>query len=442
MVARKRIACFAMVAIAAGVVLAWSPTAMAAGDARMEAIERRLAEQDKRIAEQDKTIKELKKQLNDSEIAPTRREEIEKVLREIEADNPTAKLGDWLEDFGLSGDLRLRVRARRMSRGHTKGQSKWLVREEFRLRVGGKKTWWDKQMEAGFRLESGSSNSATSANDSYGGNASDKNIWIGRAYAKYKPNTVKGLTVIGGKMANPLVKTDLIWDSDINPEGVFVLYKPAGEGQVQPFFGAGFFEMTNAGPLYAYQGGADVKIAEGVDATAAVAWYDWRHYEQTYTSAGGNPVSAGPTPPATQLTAQEFDIINAIFKVNFAAAGLPMSAFADYARNCEDQVGQADEGYALGLKVGKIGKKQKTGEWFVRYRYAQIEANAFPSGLSDGDFMGTDRKGHEVGAAYAISEFLKAEFEVVCNEPDNDLDGATSTRTRRLQFLFDLIWSW
>ena len=439
MVSSKKIV-LVVLAASAAMAFGWSSTARGADEARLEALERRLAEQDKRIAEQDRKIGELKQQLDQGGLAPARREEIEKVIKEIEAEATTMKLGDWLEDFTVFGDVRLRYRARQ-----TASNNRILSRGELRLRVGAKKTWWDKQMEAGFRLESGDNNSPTSANTVMGGNASDKPIWIGRAYAKYKPNAVKGLTVIAGKMANPLVATDMMWDSDVNPEGVFAVYRCLNSATFQPFVGAGHFEMTNGGPLQVYQGGVNM-LAGGAKITGAVAWYDWRRFERalgfggTAAAAGGNS-TAGAAPNMT-LTAEEFDVFNAIAKVSWMMADLPMSAFVDYARNCADQVDAPDEAYSVGLQVGKISKKrQQQGQWLVRYRYARIDSNAFPSLVSDGDFMGTDRQGHEFGAAYAISEFLKFETELICNEPISSV-ARGSGRERRLQLLLDLIWSW
>ena len=173
MVSSKKIV-LVVLAASAAMAFGWSSTARGADEARLEALERRLAEQDKRIAEQDRKIGELKQQLDQGGLAPARREEIEKVIKEIEAEATTMKLGDWLEDFTVFGDVRLRYRARQ-----TASNNRILSRGELRLRVGAKKTWWDKQMEAGFRLESGTDNSPTSANAAFGGNASDKPIWIG-----------------------------------------------------------------------------------------------------------------------------------------------------------------------------------------------------------------------------------------------------------------------
>ena len=142
--------------------------------------------------------------------------------------------------------------------------------------------------------------------------------------------------------------------------------------------------------------------------------------------------------PGGTLSARNFDVLDARGQVEWNVGELPMSAFVDYARNCEDQVADIDEAYSAGIKVGADKKK---GDWFVRYRYAKIDANVFPSAIGDGDFMGTDRKGHEIGAGYMISDFLKFETELIANESlSTQLAG--SGRERQLQLLFDLVWSW
>jgi len=445
MVAKKRMVCFVVVAIAAGIVLAWSAPAMAADEARLEALERRLAEQERRIADQENKITELKNQLNEGDMAPARREEIEKVIREIEADNAAAKLGDWLENLELFGDMRLRWRYRRMGPNHGRGD-KPLSRGEFRLRVGAKKTWWDKQMEVGFRLDSdaGLGTSRTNNNVPFGSGAavsSDEPVLIGLAYAKYSPEAVKGLTVIGGKFENPLttVKSEMLWDADFCPEGIAAIYAFEAIENVTPFVAAGAVQLTPAGgaQLHAYQGGFIFAAAEDFKVTGTATWYDWRHVEAPLVVVpGGNSAPTAPHP--LELGAQEFDVLNTSAQIETKLGDIPVAAFVDYARNFEDDVSNDDEAYCIGVKLGQA---KKQGDWFVRYRWAEVDENVFPSLVGDADFMATDRKGHEVGAAYMISDFLKFETEVIYNVARSSEPAGTG-RARRLQFLFDLNWSW
>lgn len=411
-----------LMVVLAVTVLALGSSAQGQDNARLDALERQLTELKAEIAE-------LKKQAAGGAMTPARRAEIEKIIKGIEKDTAEGKFRDWLENLDVHADLRLRYRTRKRGRTHAD-------RGEFRLRVGMRKTWWDGQMEAGFRLATGATTGATSTNQPFDNNASEKSVWIDRAYAKYEPENLKGFRAVGGKMANPLVSTDMVWDSDVNPEGVFVIYKRKEENEsLRPFAGAGYFQMTvpgttrHVGRLFAYQGGAEFEVVEDVKVTAAATWYDWQRYETNFTAAGGNTVN----PAGTRLTAEEFDVLDAIGKVSWKLYELPFTAFVDYARNCSDEVGKDDDAMSAGLKVGKSKEK---GDWSAKYRYAHIDANAVPGGLSDGDFMGTNRKGHQVTGGYMISDFLKFETTVTSNE---SVSGPTA---RQLQLVFDLIWSW
>ena len=57
-----------------------------------------------------------------------------------------------------------------------------------------------------------------------------KDLWLDQGYIDYHPTAIKNLHVIGGKMAQPWVSDgDVIWDGDINPEGLAATYKPADQ---------------------------------------------------------------------------------------------------------------------------------------------------------------------------------------------------------------------
>jgi hypothetical protein len=71
---------------------------------------------------------------------------------------------------------------------------------------------------ASFRLASGSDNSPVSTNQTLGGFFSKKSIWLDQAYVKYEP--AAGNSLMLGRMPNPFTHTEMVWDDDINPDGV------------------------------------------------------------------------------------------------------------------------------------------------------------------------------------------------------------------------------
>lgn len=396
-------------------------------EAAFKRLEQRMIAQDAKIAQLSADIAKLKGELNGQDRKKIYREEIRAVVKEMRADAKERSVPKWLDNLTFNGDLRLRYHLQK-SDDHT--QDKHAGR--FRLRLGLKKTWLEKRMEVGFRLASGSSDDPTSTNQTFDDNFSTKKIWIDRAYAKYKPEFLEGSMIVGGKMANPFVHTNMIWDSDVNPEGVWAVYQHPGFGDFQPFAGFGFFQLnhnSNDGDstLHAYQVGSVWKINKDVKWTAALAYYDYGHYEDNFSRAKSNTESGG------NLTAEEFNVLNLTNKVSWKAFGLPMSAYLDFAHNCGNELGGQSDAFAFGCKVGKNKKK---GDWSVSYKYAWIEQNVTPAAFNDSDFGNTNRKGHQWGAKYNMMDSLTVGANLFSTQP---ITGSGQDNTELLM-LADLIW--
>jgi len=156
------------------------------------------------------------------------------------------KLSTSITELELFGDVRLRyqyVGGETQSRGPVAsppangvaGTNDWQERERerYRLRLGLRGTLMDDWF-FGVRLET--NNNARSTNVTFGddtasstpggGGPFEKNsdtVYIGQAYGGYKG--FPDFTFIAGRMPNPLVNTRLVWDPDINPEGLAEQWK-------------------------------------------------------------------------------------------------------------------------------------------------------------------------------------------------------------------------
>lgn len=347
--------------------------------------------------------------------------------------NVQPALPEWLEDITWGGDLRLRYHYEHFGSTTTKDRHQG----RFRLRVGAKKTWLEKQIEAGFRLASGSTNSPTSTNQSFDTIMSEKDVWIDQAYAKLKPKTIEGLEVVGGKMKNPLFHTNVVWDSDVNPEGVWAVYACPGAAPFEPFAGIGYFMTEESstgldGSLTAYQVGIMVPIPLGEDTewTIAGTYYDWKYYETTFATAANNTTSMG----GTRLAAEEFDVVNITTEVKTKVSAVPVSAWFDWAHNTENILASnQDNAYGVGVKVGQ---NKKEGDLSGAYKYAHIEAEAVPSGLNDSTFGTTNVRGHEVGVIYNVTDFMTVGASVFYTET------ITGSNNGRFLGLLDIILKW
>jgi hypothetical protein len=431
----------------AGVVWLCGATAVAE-PANMEELQKTVQDLNAALKAQQARIEQLETKLNEGA-----RAEMAKVAREIAADAAKRSAAPkWLDNLKFYGDLRLRYRGDCYS-GESSGvpRTKDRNRGQLRLRFGFTKTWLDDQMEVGFRLASGTTNDPTGSNQDLTDNFSKKPLWIDRAYARYRPRCLPGLTMIGGKMATPLVHSDLVWDSDLNLEGVWAQYKHK-LGDFEPFVNAGYFIVNEnyASPtgdtadshtlrdvtLVAYQAGFDWKIAKAVLWTLAATYYDFDHYDVGYARAGGNDEwDMG----AYDRLAVNFRTVNITNKVAWNAFGLPMGAYADWVRNCDDQDnahGYRDQdcGFAAGLTVGQNRKK---GDWSAGYKWAYIEANCTPGAFNDSNFGHSNRKGHVWRATYNLADWLTLGASLFWVEA---ITGPHAGETD-VQTLVDLIWS-
>jgi len=147
------------------------------------------------------------------------------------------KLAPWLTELELFGDLRLRYdyRGGQLPGDDPTHPNDWQERERerYRLRLGLRGTLLDDWF-FGLRLET--SASARSSNVTMGDDASSSSaggggpfakgsdiFYVGQAYGGYKG--FPGFTFTGGRMPNPFVTTFMVWDDDINPEGLAEQWK-------------------------------------------------------------------------------------------------------------------------------------------------------------------------------------------------------------------------
>src|SRR4029453_15707795 len=161
---------------------------------------------------------------------------VEKFVPEL-ASSEKWKLFPAITELELFGDLRLRYEYRggRLPSNDPDHPNDWQERERerYRLRLGLRGTLLDDWF-FGVRLETGAS--ARSSNVTFGADTStdspggggpfakgDDGVYVGQAYGGYKG--FPGFTFIGGRMPNPFVRTLMVWDDDINPEGLAEQWK-------------------------------------------------------------------------------------------------------------------------------------------------------------------------------------------------------------------------
>ena len=377
--------------------------------------------------------------------------EIKQVATEVakeEAETSGVKLPQWLERINFYGDLRLRHDTQwRTEQKPGKDEVKYnRNRERFRLRLGltAKTT---ETTEVGVRLASGSGYQNTT-NQSFDEHARGKHIFIDKAYASWKP--LDYLKITGGKEKNPLFTTPLVWDPDVNPEGLSEKFRLGVTDRVDIFANLGQWVVEeinvkdrNSDPaLFAYQIGSAIRPTETVSLDLALAYYDYQNLDDLEWKPGAleNPETfLGYNNKHSQqmifdgngMLLNEFKCwaLQAKVKVKDVLP-VQLSFFGSYINNTAADIDELiekgvdtgdsdpeklkkygdddrDSGWLVGLSVGS---KKKKGDWYAKYFYQELEDYAFPAVFVDSDFHGggTNNKGHYVQGRYFLADNIQA----------------------------------
>ena len=381
------------------------------------------------------------------------------------------------KDLKFTGDLRLRYEA-----FHNTNNSTTAVnlndrnRFRYRLRMGLEKKFSDEIM-AGFSLASGSTTVATSTNSTLTGNFNFDNILIERAWATYTPNwaivgPVSKAEITAGKFKNPFEQgsSDMIWDRDIRPEGV---YEKADfriidgeEFKLGGYATAGQFVLNETGTaesanttdanLFAYQIGLNPKFKiPGMEKPAswlsAVSMYDFSRFAENTNFTSGGVTTRNPNidGAATQLDATDFMIFEWYNEFKFQPiASLPiMRTSFDWARNsnekaAESSYGNFNDAWAVGYTLGEAKTK---GQWEAGYTYKYIAPNSVVGQFADSDFGDghSDKQGSQIKAKYMLTDYLELGATAFYVRNVSNLAGLGSSPeylTQRYQL--DLVWKW
>jgi len=307
-------------------------------------------------------------------------------LEEASAKN---RVPAWVTDTQLKGDFRYRYENTDTAGANTRDS------QRIRLRVGAYGTV-NETIDYGIRLATGGA-SATSANQDVDG-GTKKEIRLDQYYIDLHPDLLMGSHLIMGKMPQPWInRTGLIWDSDLNPEGIALTYKTAWTN--------GFNLMANAGSfvikedkgddlqLWAGQIASETKIG---DATVRVGMSDF-YYSNSDRQGVGAGLTSGANTPGTG-----FNLVEGFGSVGIKAGDLPITFLGQYVKNVA-AASSDDTAYLLGFKLGKA---KAVGSWEAGYNYRDTGADAVPDGFNEGTFAGgrTGSHGHSFWAKYQMAK--------------------------------------
>ena len=327
----------------------------------------------------------------------------------------------------------------------------------------------------GARLTTGTLRDAVSTNQTLGTYAGRYTTGFDLGYLKWYHNSATGRHVVnawGGRIPNPWLSTDLVWDPDLTFEGVAANYR-FGLMRDDPYSHYAFLTLgafplqevelsTKDKWLYGGQLGFEWKFTGGSRLRFGAAYYQYDNIKGVDNILDGNLndftapqwVQKGNSlidirndaDTSTQLLAlaADYHIANATLNFDYRVSpGYRVALSADYAKNIgfkdEDvlalnakcltvfcyRIAHTDKartnGYETELNFGSV-QMDHGGAWRTYFGYRYVEADAVLDAFTDSDFHlgGTDAKGFFVGGDFAFSSHVFARLKYFSA---NEIDG-------------------
>jgi len=338
---------------------------------------------------------------------------------QVKADIAAGKfssLPSWVQNTKIKGDFRMRYQRDRKRATATQNE-----KSRVRMRLGMESKVND-QTKVYLGLASGSSSDPRSTNQTLQDSFAKKSVWIDYAYASYSP--LAWATLSAGRMKNPIWQTgDILWDTDINPEGLAVQFNHALGEKANFFMNNAFFILddtaspngTGADPtMFVIQPGVDLTINDKTNLKLAGAYYEFNSVKNQVldNTSGTNTLSGG----ATSLLNYDFDAWSVSSELGLKEPMLIsnfipyIAAFGDYVENMDPS--SENTGYIAGVKFGKK-KVANWKDWQAKYSYRRIGKDAILDIFPDSDAYGgfTDVKAHEYLLQYGLGKNMWLELD-------------------------------
>ena len=368
-------------------------------------------------------------------------------------------LPKWVSAIKPFGDLRIRHDTQWKEKENLAGvvtQDDNRNRERFRVRFG-LKAQTSEDSEVGIRLASGSGFQNTT-NQSFDSHGRGKHVFIDLAYAKWSP--CKYFTFHGGKHKNHLFTSPLVWDPDVNPEGIaesfnfdindrFSLFANLGQMVIDEI------KSKNSDPwLFSSQLGTNIKLSENINIQLGATYYFFDKMDRIEYDAGDiddKETFIGYNNGTEQQMVFDSDgrLVNEFGCLEFQAKAkfkevlpVPFSVFGSYVQNKDADIDDLttkgvayadtdpsdllryngddrDSGWLAGFD---LGNKKKKGDMYFKYWYQVLEDYAFPAVFVDSDFHGggTNNKGHKASIRYMLTNKIYANATGYMTERDDE----------------------
>jgi len=351
------------------------------------------------------------------------------------------------------------------------------LRARLRLNMNAKVT---QGVNVNARLATGKFDDPVSTNQTLGNSNTPYSLLLDRAYIHIK-TTYNEVNMWGGRMPNPWLSTDLLWDSDLNFDGLAFQYRPLesddmddDERVFDTFITLGAFPLqeiklsSSDKWLYGFQAGFGWKFLSQNRLDIGLAYYDYVNITGKRNELGSDlldytaPDLIGSSNTAFNIAnevsgdrtllglAADYNIVDLLISYKYAGfAPYNLVLTADYLTNTgydREQVlaaaGGADgllsnsdslsnpqaaageprvDGYLLKVDFG-WSRVRLRDTWNVSMAYRYLQRDAVVDIFTDSDFRGggTDVQGWQLSGNYAVDDNVWMTLKIISAD---EIDG-------------------
>jgi len=394
-------------ALCGGLLLALSVPASAAVDAKL--LDMLKANGQITAAQYTELQSELAKDQKEQQIARQAQQETnEQIAATAKKTNELSSFDQklaWAAKTQFKGDVRFRQETVKIQ-GESNNGGRDKDRQRIRARLGAY-TEINSQVDTGIRIATGSSDDARSTNQDQDNYFDKKSIWLDLGYIDYHPDQIKNLHVIGGKMLQPWVSMgDVIWDSDINPEGLALTYKYPLGSSAELFGSLGNYNLKDNVDgdgvqfrhdlrLTSGQLGTRFSVTDNLKMTLGGSVYAYQNDKDSRCTTTTTPCALAVNGNSAD---NQFRLYEGFAQADIGGLAVPLAFYGQYVKN-NDAVTDQDTASLLGAKSKVFG-------FNLDYNYRDIQRNAVVGAFTDSDFANgtTGSRGHKMKVSYDIDK--------------------------------------
>jgi len=323
------------------------------------------------------------------------------------------KSGTWSDRLSFSGDFQLRHESQFEMEDGDKNV------ESMRLRIGAKYKVHE-QLELGGRVVTGDSDNPRSADVGFGDVFDGFPLSLDLLYLTYRPEWLDGGWITAGKFLHPQymnpVYGGLVWDGDLQPEGIAAGYSIDGDGCLENLTLTGGYYLMDERTVFddttvlQLQAASRFRLGENTKLNVALGF---TKFSDTNTPGDidfsesdnfGNATVDVDMDMIADAFVSDFTMLNPVIALTYDGWKVPVTVSAEYIENLDAEIDE-DSAFSFGFA---LGTQEEKGDLKAYYNYQVVEQDAVLSTVAQDDFaFTTNFRGHLIGLSYMFTDNIQ-----------------------------------